>query len=243
MRKIITGFVFMSLLLGTSVWAQDNTNAQGASAPNAANAPSAPGADTNANSGTSTTTAEDQGHTALGAEVLAIKPEVGAMVYTNTLGARNTRGAAGLDLEFNVAGLAPQGSPIYTGIQTGIIYSHFGAAGADFWGSSTGVDTTSPGANMFLIPADVKIGWNFTDATRLSVHGGGNVTWRTVGNSANFGPSSVNPGSTWRIFPNAGADFDMAVTPNLSVMLRPDWTVTTGPVLFTAMVGIGISLG
>lgn len=242
MRGMITGFIFASLLLSLPGWAQEGAGG----APSAGNAATGAATSTGGAATTpdaSTTPSQDNGHTGLGSEIVALKPEVGAMVYTDTYRARNTRGAVGLDVEFNIAGLAPQGSPIYTGIQTGIIYSHFGAAGAGFFGSSGGVDTTNPGANMYLIPADVKLGWNFTDATRLSVHGGGNVTWRTIGNSADFGPSSVNTGSTWRIFPNAGADFDMEITPCLSLMLRPDWTVTTGPVLFTGMVGLGLSLG
>jgi hypothetical protein len=192
---------------------------------------------------TSTTTTDNVNGGTLSKSLFEIKPEVGSTTFTNSFGSSDTRGVAGLDVEFNLTGLVPQGSPLYTGIQSGLIYSHLGQAGSGFFGADSPSNTTAPGANMFLIPADAKLGWNVLDQLRLSVHGGGNVIYRSVGSSMNLGSSSGTDSSVWRIFPNAGADLDFQLMRGTTVMLRPDWTVTPGDTIFTATIGLGISLG
>ncbi len=228
MRKLMTSAIVITAWLGlVPAWAQDS---QGTTA--------------NSGEGTSFTTTHDTGQGELSTEAFSLKPEVGVVRYSATTdGGGNTRAAAGLDMEFNLARLTGTPTAVYTGIQTGVVYSHLGSAGGSFWGGSGGDQSTDPGANMLLIPADLKVGWNVLDYLRISAHGGGNLTYRSAGNSAAFGPSSGNTGAVWRIFPNVGGDIDVGITRNISLLLRPDVTLTTGSTLFTGTVGLGINLG
>jgi hypothetical protein len=224
MRKIFASALFMAVVGAGPVWAQDYR------------------ADTE--TGRSSTSQGNTERSGLGSELMSIKPEVGVMRYSNTVdGGTDTRGAAGLDIEFNLARLMSAGSAIYTGIQTGVVYSHLGAAGAGFFGSSSNTQSTDPGANLLLIPANLKVGWNATDRMRISAHGGGNLIYRSVANSADLGSSSGGGGSVWRILPNVGGDLDLGIAPGVSLMLRPDVTLTNGSSLFTGTLGLGISLG
>jgi hypothetical protein len=222
---LMTGLLFVACLGAGPVWAQDNR--------------------ANAETGRSATNAENMDRGALSAEAFSIKPEVGVMRYSNTTdGSSSTRGAAGLDIEFNLARFMSAGSPLYTGIQTGVVYSHMGSAGAGFFGTNSGISSTDPGANMLLIPANLKVGWNATDRMRISGHGGGNLIYRSVANAADFGGNnSGGANSVWRIFPTVGGDLDLGLAPGVSLMLRPDVTLTPGSTLFTGTLGLGISLG
>lgn len=224
MQRIMTGIALASLLVGSVALAQDTTDQ---------------------NMGTSTTSTENMGRSGLANETLSVKPEVGVATFTNTAGSDNSRGAAGLDIEYNLSGMAAgmSGTPLYLGVQTGIIYSHIGTASGNFFGGNGDSNATSPGANMLLIPADLKLGWNVTDSFRLSAHGGANVIYRSIQTAMQLGTPNGNTGSAWSFYPNVGADLDFALLPRLTLLIRPDVTLTPGPDLYSGMVGLGFSLG
>ena len=73
---------------------------------------------------------------------------------------------------------------------------------------------------------------------RLSLRGGGNITYRSVADAMDFGPATAGPGSRWRIYPNVGADFELG-----QLVIRPDLTLTPGNEVFTGTVGYNIVLG
>jgi hypothetical protein len=113
------------------------------------------------------------------------------------------------------------------------LFSHLGDPGSNFFGADAAVAAGSGGANLFLIPANLKLAYNLSDNIRIGIHGGGNITYRTIASSINLGPSSSVPGAVWRIFPNAGADAEFSLGKNVALMLRPDWTITPGNPLFS----------
>jgi len=174
-------------------------------------------------------------------EVVGISPQVGIIGYSDLNGQYTSRMAEGLNLSFNVIPLVAQDSKdLYAGISTGIYYAHLGAHSSNFFGSSSDEsDFTSSGSNLAVIPVDIKVGYNLSDSLRLSAHGGGNLTYRSVASTADFGTAtSGNDQEAWRIFPNAGADFEWTVAKDVTLTARPDFTGTTGRVLYMTTVGI-----
>ena len=110
-----------------------------------------------------------------------------------------------------------------------------GPSNASFFGDNSGSGGATS-ANMLLIPADLKVGYNFTPAFRTSLHGGGNVLYRSTANAANTG-DAVGSDSLWRLYPNAGADFEWQVGRNVSLIARPDVTFTSGPTVLMGTLG------
>jgi hypothetical protein len=145
--------------------------------------------------------------------------------------------------DWNFAGAVTDNPAAFVGISTGGLFSHLGSATSDFWGTSPSSVVNSPGANMLLIPADLKVGYNFGDAVRVSARGGGNVLYRSEGVAMNVGPSTATTSSIWRIYPNVGGDVDFALARGFTLGLRPDYTFTPGNNIFVGTLALGISLG
>jgi hypothetical protein len=166
------------------------------------------------------------------------------MSFTDQLGNTQGRGAYGLTLESNLArtvGLS--GTPFYAGVVTGFIFSHLGDPGSNVFGADSDTPVGAGGANAFLIPANLKVGYNVTDRLRLAAHGGGNVVYRSVASSMFLGDSSAQSGSVWRLFPNIGGDVEYALGNNVAIMARPDWTLTPGDALFTGTLALNLAIG
>ena len=178
-------------------------------------------------------------------EVLGISPQVGAVGYSDLNGNYTSRMAYGVNLNFNVVPLAFENAKdVYLGVSSGVYYAHMGANTSNFVGADANPgDFSSTGANLLVIPVDLKAGYNLQDNLRLAAHGGGNLTYRSVGNSADFGPNtSGTDGEVWRIYPNAGAEVEWTVAKDLTLTARPDFTFTPGQVLYMTTVGISAPL-
>ena len=197
------------------------------------------------NLGTTTRSSGDMTRGMLKNEVVGIKPQVGVMVFTDPIVGNNTsRAVYGFTTDVNFApAIGSEMSNWFVGPSTGLIFSHLGAPGSNILGtnSNSGFGGSS---NFFYIPANLKLGYNFTDAFRLGLHGGGNITYRSVANSLFLGASnSAGTDSTWNIFPNVGADAEFGLGQNVSLMARPDFTITPGNSIFTGTLALGIPLG
>jgi hypothetical protein len=174
---------------------------------------------------------------------VSMQPQVGVMAFKDALGNNTSRAALGLTVDANLASIiSPSAGNLFFGPATGVIYSHLGSATSNFVGTNPDV-SLSDQANFLLIPANLKLGVALGDNFRVSARGGGNLTYRSIGSSTNFGPSSGTDSSVWRIFPNVGADVEIGFGRNVSLMLRPDYTFTPGDNFFTGTVGLGINLG
>ncbi len=176
-------------------------------------------------------------------EVFSLRPNAGAIVYHDTTNATTTRAIYGLTADWNFAGAFTDNSSAFAGISSGGLFSHLGSATSDFWGSSPSSVVNSPGANLVIIPANLKIGYNISDAVRLSARGGGNVMYRSEGVSMNVGSSTATTGKIWRIYPNVGGDLDVGLTRGLTLGLRPDYTFTPGGNVFVGTLALGLSIG
>lgn len=252
MRLPIVTIMLSTLALGTAAWANDDQasgqvssdylSEQGTTG-QSLDESQAPGTAEDTNLATTAEASEvTRGY--LDKESIGIKPQVGVMSYTDQFNNVQGRAAYGFTLEGNIArAVGLGGTPFYIGPQTGFIFSHFGNPGANFFGSNSGNPVGNGGANVFIIPTDLKIGYNVTERLRLAVHGGGNVLYRSVADAFNTGPSSAQSGSVWRWYPNAGGDVEYAVGQNIAIMARPDVTVTPGNSLFTGTLAMAIALG
>lgn len=176
-------------------------------------------------------------------ERIAIKPQLGVLAYSDAIGERTARAAYGFTVDANIAKLIDNSwNKTYLGVTTGFLFSHMGAPGSNLFGTNPSNNQGTAGANMFVIPANIKAAYNVYDNFRVGVHGGGNVVYRSVASVANFGDSSSLPGSVWRLFPNAGADFELGLGEQAALMLRPDWTFTPGSSFFMGTLALSIPL-
>ncbi|MCM2323464.1 MAG: hypothetical protein NDJ90_09405 [Oligoflexia bacterium] len=177
-------------------------------------------------------------------EAFGVKPQVGVIAFKDATGDSTGRLAEGINLEWNTTRLFGMDQKFYMGPVTGMIFSHLGSASSNFVGTDPDRRASDAGANLLIIPANLKVGYNLSDRYRISVHGGGNLTYRSVANSMRLGSkTSAGNDDVWRIYPNVGGDVEIAFSRNALLLLRPDLTITPGDEIFTGTVGVGISLG
>ena len=152
----------------------------------------------------------------------------------------NSRFAAGMTLDWNIAStVMPESmSNWYIGPSTGIIYSHLGNADSNFFGTDSTVSTGNEGANFFYVPANLKVGYNFTDNFRLAAHGGANITYRSQPSSIVIGDDQS---SKTTAFPNVGADMEWGLG-GVAIGLRPDVTLGTQEPIYTGALTLAVPL-
>lgn len=174
-------------------------------------------------------------------ENFAFAPQVGTVVYTDATGETDSRASVGLGLNWNWLP-ASQENPqdAYFGLATGAWYSHLGSPNSNFWGASDHSPTFDNGANMVLIPANLKVGMNFGESFRASVRGGGNVIYRSAPESARLGSGSDANVNSWALLPNAGLDLEWQVGDNVAIVARPDLTIAPGNNMFVGTLGASI---
>jgi hypothetical protein len=184
---------------------------------------------------TDTTTYKD---TSIRDETLGVSPQVGVLSYTNPNGAYSARAFAGITGSFNFVPLtaSPEARLWYVGVTTGVLFSHNGSSSSNFFGSNPSVSATD-NSNILYIPADLKIGYNFGETFRLSAHGGGNIIYRSSSGSVNLGAGSTGDDSLWKIYPNVGGDLEWQVSKRVSILVRPDVTITPASDTLSATVG------
>lgn len=165
-----------------------------------------------------------------------LSAQLGNLTYTDNSGSAASRMTLGVGFDWNASkDLRPDApSNEYVGLSSGFLYSHPGATDANYLGASS---TVGGDSNLFMIPLDLKIGYDFTDSFRLSVRGGGNLIYRSNASVTNIGAGSSGVSDLWKIYPNVGVDADFQLSPNFALTLRPDITLTPGNDLYVATVG------
>lgn len=178
---------------------------------------------------------EEEATEGLRDENVGIKPQAGILLFDSTAG-NQSRLAYGLTMDFNMSeSVGAAGTPWYFGPSTGVIYSHLGQADSDLLGTEGG-ESYGGGANMFVVPANLKFGWNASEMMRISTHGGVNVLYRSSpGVIATTDDATI--GDRWTVYPNVGADLEFALGSNSAFVLRPDVTLTPGNDIFTGTLG------
>lgn len=191
--------------------------------------------------------ASEKDRYALRDETVGIRPQVGALVFNDVNNEQTARAAAGLTLDFNLAELFDKNwGNLFIGPSTGIIYSHLGAPGSNFFGSSGDDNQAGGNSNFFYVPLNGKLGVTLGNNFRISAHGGANAVYRNNASGISLGGSdnNVNIGdSTFTLYPNIGADLEVGMGSSLALTLRPDYTITPGDDFFTGTVALAIPLG
>ena len=177
-------------------------------------------------------------------EIVGIKPQAGFVTFKNSDGNTDSRLAMALILEMNAVSTFYKGHKEfknwYIGPSSGLVFSHLGEPSSNFFGADpSGARVAQAGSNFLMIPVNLKFGYLWPDSNvRFSVRGGGNVTYRTVAQSLNFGSAtSGGTGPVWRMYPNIGADIEIG-----RLSIRPDLTMTPEDELFSATIGYNFSL-
>jgi hypothetical protein len=226
MQKILTAIMLSTWIVGSSAWAAEDTYYTDEPM-------------------TTTGRVKDVNEGILRNEVVGIKPQVGALVFRDQQLNTNSRIVEGFTVDGNIATMINKDwNNFFMGPSVGVLFSHLGDPTANFLGMNP--DPNSPtgggGANLLIIPANVKLGYNIMDNLRLAAHGGGNVLYRSLASSMNLGGATTDTGAVWSLFPNIGADAEFGLGKNIALMLRPDWTVTPGDTVFSGTVALNIPL-
>lgn len=225
MRRILIIFM-LSALLTSAAWAADDSLSS----------------DDATLSSTAEATETTRGY--LNSEVIGMKPQVGVLIFKDQLANSSVRAVYGATVDANLApGFNAGWSNFFFGPSTGVIYSHLGDPGSNLVGTNSDIAAGAASANLVVIPANLKVGYNFNERFRLSAHGGGNAVYRSVSSSLFLGDSSAVGGSVWRLFPNVGGDIELGIGKHAALMLRPDWTITPGDTFFTGTLAFSIPIG
>jgi hypothetical protein len=198
---------------------------------------------------TSTSRMEESklGVTVLQDEVWAFRPQLGALEFDSPQdNSTQSRAMVGFTFDINLAkaSLGSQPTRFFAGPSFGLLYSHVGTGKADFFGSGAqSQGNFKGGGNVAILPVNVKLGFNVTDTFRVSARAGGHLIYRSAANVLNLGTKSNTDSALWRIYPNAGGDFEVGLSRKVSLMIRPDLTITPEKDLFTGTLGISALLG
>jgi hypothetical protein len=92
-----------------------------------------------------------------------------------------------------------------------------------------------------VIPLNLKLGYNVNEAFRVSMRGGANWIYRSVGNQFNLGEQGASTDSDWTPYPNVGMDFEFGK--QIAFLVRPDITLTPRDEIFTGTFALSIPLG
>jgi hypothetical protein len=177
-------------------------------------------------------------------EAVGIKPQFGLIALDDLSGDGNTRAVGGVILEANLLGRAKtEGGKPYFGPAVGLLYSHLGSPGGDFFGTNS-PSGNDRGTHLLILPINAKVGYTFSDVARLSLHGGATALYNNVSRqsaAAVGGPLSTSD-SSWSARPNVGLDLEFGVGRNVGILLRPDWMFLDGRSAFTGTIGLDIPL-
>ncbi len=175
-------------------------------------------------------------------EIFGVKPQVGVMLFkpgpSRFKGDVDSRGMVGVTVDLNIFRLVEEDwRRFYGGLSTGVLASHVGASGANF----VGLGDAGGGGNLLVIPMNLKLGYNVNEAFRVSMRGGANWIYRSVGNQFNLGDQGKTTSSDWTPYPNVGMDFEFGN--QVALLVRPDFTLTPEDEIFTGTLALSIPLG
>jgi hypothetical protein len=181
-------------------------------------------------------------HGAMKDEIYGLKPQIGAMVFkpieNGVTQDTESRVMAGATFDVNLFRLASEDlRNFFGGVSVGALVSHVGTPGANAFGAGD----NGGGGNLLLIPLNLKFGYNVNEAFRISLHGGANWVYRSIGNQFNFGAQGAGSGDDWTPYPNVGMDFEFGKS--VAFMFRPDFTITPQDEIFTGTLALSIPLG
>lgn len=171
-------------------------------------------------------------------QVAAFIPQAGFLSLGDLEGDDQVRAVGGLTVEGNLlADVKTEAWKPYLGPTVGVFYSHLGRPGANFFGLNS--PSGDAGADMVLIPLNIKGGFTWDDRARIAFHAGVNVNYQ---NSRRDDPETdvFFADRDWSANTNVGLDFEFGLGDDALLLFRPDWTFRSGQDVFTATIGFGL---
>ena len=172
-------------------------------------------------------------------EAVGINPVFGVLSLSRNGFDSDTRGMAGLLVDVNLlqkVKATDSGKP-YLGPTFGVLYSHLGTVGGDFFGLN-GPNGNNNGTHLLLFPINIKGGFTFSNVFRPSAHAGVTLVYNNT-QGTNALPTGVQvSNSSLTAHPNFGFDLELGLGTSVSLVARPDWTISSNTTIFTASFGL-----
>ncbi|HTL11720.1 MAG TPA: hypothetical protein VL588_04495 [Bdellovibrionota bacterium] len=168
---------------------------------------------------------------------------LGTLGYGDANSHYTARGAAGVTVgwdatkSFDMKSTDPD---LILGLETGFTYSHLGAAGSNYFGTSPGGGST--GANALVIPANIQAGYRVADRVPVVGSAGVAVLYRSQADQMLVGRNDAQTTHSWDAFPDLGLKVGWDVGKGFQLSLRGDYIGTPRDDLFTATVGGAVGL-
>jgi hypothetical protein len=176
----------------------------------------------------------------LNREMLGLRPAIAFTEFSDFNNHRSLRFGVGMTIDYNAAqmlGLNPYRTTL--GIQSGILLHHVGDTDSSLFGAGTpSVNRGQAGANLAMMPLNLRYGTAVMDELRISIHAGANAFYRNVLSSVRLTDNE----KTWTLLPNVGADFEFSLSRSVALNVRPDWTVAGKRSVASAMMAVGFEM-
>ncbi len=212
MRKFLPGMLLLTIAMAQGAWAQDEM--------------------------TPTTTAESSEVTkGVYDRFFRLSPRVGVLGYQDGAASYTSRIVEGVTADFDLAGLVTMPSSWNLGVESGILYSHTGSPGANFFGSDAPNNTVA-GSNSFLVPMYLSTGYRPSDNLLVAVNLGASMLYRSVAGAMTIGRTGDGTlSSQTDFFPSVGLNTGWALGKSVALSLRGDYIPTPADDMFTATLG------
>lgn len=172
----------------------------------------------------------------------SLTPRVGALGYQDGDLNYTSRIIEGFTANLNLAGVMTTPENWNVGLESGLLYSHVGSPTSNFFGSNAGVDST-PGANSFLVPMNIALGYKPMDKFLIALNLGTNLVYRSIPGSMHFGRGSdTGDGNEIDFFPSTGLLAGWTLGRDVALSLRGDYIPTPADDMFTATLGATIGI-
>jgi hypothetical protein len=191
------------------------------------------------------TAADTQTTTAQASEVtrgvfaspFTVTPAVGALGYQALNGDYTSRITTGILMDFDIGAATFTGpSHAKLGLQTGLLFSHLGSPGSNFFGANAAVPVQD-NANAFTVPIEATAGWAVSDTFETSLLFGANMLYRSTPSSMIVGRNDLSTGSRVDFFPSLGLQGGWALGSAAALTVRGDYIPTPKDDMFTATIG------
>lgn len=141
-----------------------------------------------------------------------------------TLGPSESKAIGGLSVDWNTSETVGTASPIYYGATTGLSFTRL----------DNGLNN---GSNLFILPANVLLGYHVTDQFLAAANTGVNFLIQGDPSVLGIGTSHL------KAVPNLGLNASYSFTDSLALAAKADWSFADAQTPFTGTLGLSIPLG
>lgn len=172
----------------------------------------------------------------------SVTPRIGVLGFQDNTAMHASRITEGFTTHWNMANIVGRPMGIDLGLETGLMYSHIGSPGSNFFGMNPPV-RSAQGSNSYIIPLNATAGYQVADHWRVGMNLGASVFHRSIGNTMILGRAGDQSiGGSTDLFPNVGLNLDWAMSKNVGLTLRGDLIPTPATSLYSATLGATIAI-